>query len=140
MEGEIMRKSLFILSIFILSAVVALPSVFGQKSERVKFKSGVTEATISGKLNGYKDKKVYVIKVLKGQTLTTEQVSSASSLHYISVSIVNPAGEEISDADASCNNQKEVDPTEAGDYKITVYECAKADAWRGNFKLKVTVK
>jgi hypothetical protein len=133
-----MRKSFLILSIFILLALA--PCVFGQKSQRVTFRRGATETTISGKLNNFRDKKVYVIKVLKGQILQTDQIKSESSARYISVEITSPSGEDVSDRDASCNNLKEVSPTEAGDYTITVYECQKGDRWRGNFKLKVSVK
>ena len=133
-----MRKSFLILSIFILLAIA--PNVFGQKAQRVTFKRGATEKTISGKLNDFRDKKVYVIKVLKNQILQTGQIKSESSARYISVGITNPSGEDVSDRDASCNSLKEVKPTEAGDYTITVYECRKADRWRGNFKLKITVK
>ncbi|MGC2235651.1 MAG: hypothetical protein WA584_05795 [Pyrinomonadaceae bacterium] len=133
-----MRKSFLILSIFVLLAFA--PNVFGQKSQRITFSRGATEKTISGKLNGFKDKKIYVIKVLKGQTLNTEQIKSESSARYISVEITSPSGEDVTDSDASCNNMKEVNPTEAGDYVITVYECKKGDEFRGNFKLKVSVK
>jgi hypothetical protein len=129
-----MRKKLLILSVFILLALA--PNIFGQKAQRITFKRGATVAVVSGYLKSYKDQKVFVIRVRKGQTLNTEQVGS----NYITVGIESPSGEEINDADASCNNRKEITPTEAGDYKITVYECGKADEWRGTFKLKISVK
>ncbi|HEY0430138.1 MAG TPA: hypothetical protein VGC76_20310 [Pyrinomonadaceae bacterium] len=135
-----MRKVFLILSVFILMAFIALPGAFGQKKQRVKFGRGAVQTTISGKLNGYKDKQVYVIKVRKGQTLNTEQIKSDASTHYVTVEITSPSGEDVSDSDASCNDMKEVTPTAAGDYLITVYECQKADRWRGSFKLKVSVK
>lgn len=131
-----MRKSLLILLIFISSAFAA----FAQKPQRVTIKRGATTVTISGKLSGFKDKKVYVIKVLKGQMLNTEQIKTEASARYISVEITSPSGEDVTDSDASCNNLKEISPTEAGDYVITVYECKKGDEFRGSFKLKVTVK
>ena len=135
-----MRKGLLILSVFVLLALAAAPDAPGQKKQRVNFKPGAVQTTISGKLNNYKDRKVYVVKVRKGQTLNTEQIKSDASTHYVSVEITSPAGKDVSDSDASCNDVKEVGPTVAGDYRITVYECQKADAWRGSFKLRISVK
>lgn len=120
--------------------LAASSAIFAQSSSRVKFAKGATSANIVGKLNGFKDNKIYRIKVREGQTLNTEQIMNEASLHYISVSITDPSGADVTDSDASCNSRKEVTPTAAGDYVITVYECQKADKWRGSFKLKVTVK
>lgn len=108
--------------------------------ERINFAPGATSAVASGELKDYDDSKTFVIAVKKGQTLTTEQDKSDSSLHYITVYVKNPAGAGVGDSDASCNNRREITPTEAGDYQIQVVECKKADAWKGNFKLKVSVK
>ena len=80
-----------------------------------------------------------MVKVLQGQTLKTEQVKGDAG-RSITVSIKNPSGKVVGDSDASCNNRQEIKATVAGDYTITVYECQKADAWRGRFRLKVTVK
>ena len=126
--------------IVLLIVFAASIAVSAQKAARITLYGKATSATISGTLRGYEDKKVYVIRVAEGQTLSTEQIKAEASLRYVSVSIKNPAGEDVTDSDASCNNQKQVAPTVAGDYTITVYECQKADEWRGRFKLKVTVK
>lgn len=119
---------------------LASGAVFAQTAKRVRFDKGATSKIVSGKLNGYKSQTSFIVKVREGQTLNTEQIKSEASLHYITVSITNPSGEEVNDMDASCNNLQEISPTAAGDYTITIYECKKADAWRGGFKLKISVK
>jgi hypothetical protein len=135
-----MRKGPFILSILMMLALCAAPEAFGQKKQRVNFRRGATEKIIGGKLKNYDDRKVYLIKVRRGQTLDTEQIKSDASTHYVTVEIAGPAGADVSDSDASCNDRKKIAPTAAGDYRITVYECRKADAWRGAFKLRVSVR
>ena len=129
------------LRVLIATAFVFLISVevSAQKATRIEFYKDSTGATVSSSLRSYKDQKVYVVKVLQGQTLKTEQVKD-NSAHSITVSIKNPSGKVVGDSDASCNNRREITPTVAGDYTITVHECQKADAWRGRFRLKVTVK
>lgn len=134
-----MKRCLPILFVLIVT-FAASASIFAQKATRITFYKSSKAATVSSSLRSFKDKKVYVIKVRKGQTLNTEQIRAEASAHYISVSIKSPSGKDVTDSDASCNNRKEITPTEAGDYKITVYECQKADAWRGRFRLKVSVK
>ena len=127
----------------LIAAIVLLlagSAAFAQKTARLKFAKGATSVVASGRLNGYRDKKVFVLRLRRGQTLTTEQDKSDSSLHYVTVFIKNPGGAEVGDSDASCNNRREIAPTEAGDYRITVVECKKADPWRGKFKLLITVK
>ena len=120
--------------VFLISVEVS-----AQKATRIEFYKDSTGATVSSNLRNYKDRKVYVIKVRAGQTLKTEQIKGDST-RYVTVSIKNPSGKVVGDSDASCNNRKEITPTVAGDYTITIYECQKADEWRGRFRLKVTVK
>ena len=134
-----MKKYLPILIVLVV-VFSASTAVFAQPTKRINFYKKATAATVSSSLQNYKDKKVFVIKVRRGQSLRTEQVGVPSSSHYITVSIRNPAGETVGDSDASCNNRREIAPTATGDYTITVVQCRKADAWRGRFKLKVEVK
>lgn len=105
---------------------------------RIQFARGASSATVTGKLNGFDDEKNYVIAVGKGQSMTVEQVNPADK--RVTLGLTAPNGEDASDMDLSCNNKKAVSPTLAGDYSITVHECMKVDEWKGNFKLKVTVK
>lgn len=108
-----------------------------QAASRVRFARGAVSAVAAGSLNGYKDKRTFVIKVRAGQTLTTEQVGGRP----ITVEIIKPDGEPFEgNMDLSCHNRHEVTPTEAGDYRLVVTECQKADRWRGRFRLKVTVR
>ena len=135
-EVKIFRRGLIIaVFVFLISVEVS-----AQKATRIEFYKDSTGATVSSKLRSYKDRKVYVVKVRQGQTLKIEQIKDNSAANFITVSIKNPSGKVVGDSDASCNNRKEITPTVAGDYTITIYECQKADAWRGRFRLKVTVK
>lgn len=108
-----------------------------QKPARIRFARGAYGATVSASLNGYKDVRVFRIRVHAGQTIRTEQVGS---IHPITIYISDPAGDGVGDSDASCNNRREIAPTVAGDYLIRVVECQKADPWRGRFRFRVTVR
>lgn len=110
---------------------------FAQKQARINFAKGAVSAVVTGRLSGYRDSKSFVIRVRPGQTLRTAQVGD---LHDITVYIQGPGGDDTGDSDASCNNRREISPTEAGDYRITVVECRKADAWRGQFRFRISVR
>ncbi len=114
-------------------------SVFGQKTQRVKFAKGAISATVIGRLNNYDSKAVFIIRVKKGQTLTVQQIKVNNS-NYVTLIITSPSGEDVTDAEANCNSNKTIESTAVGDYQVNVTECAKADAWSGNFNLKFTVK
>ena len=109
-----------------------------EASIRVKFAPGAMSAVVNGKLSNYKDQETYLLEVRKGQTLQVEQLYPGNQ--RVTLGITAPNGEDASDMDLSCNNEKTVNPTLAGDYSISVHECMKADEWKGNFKLKITVK
>ena len=109
----------------------------GQNTSRIRFAPGAVKADVVGTLRGYRDRRTYVIKVRAGQTLRTEQIGNS---HHITIYIKDPAGEGVGDSDASCNNRREITPTESGDYRITVVECRKADPWRGRFRFRVSVR
>jgi transglutaminase/protease-like cytokinesis protein 3 len=134
-----MKKQFLILITFVLLAIPM--SSFGQKAVRVKFAKGATTAIATGNLQSYKSKAVvFVIRVKMGQTLSVEQLIPDNSNHYVTFGITNPSGEDVTDAEANCNNNKTIENTAAGDYRIEVTECTKADAWSGSFKIKFTVK
>ncbi len=136
-KGNVMK----LFSGLIMLVLLFVPiSVFGQKTQRVKFAKGATSANVTGRLNNYKSKVVFVIRVKEGQTLTVEQIKPDNSSNYVTLIITSPSGEDVSDAEANCNSNKTIESTAAGDYQINVTECMKADAWSGNFKLKFTVK
>ena len=134
-----MKEQFLILLALVLMAIPI--SSYGQKTTRVKFAKGATKAVATGNLNGYKSKSVvFVIRVKAGQTLRVEQLILSKNTHYITFRITNPSGKNATDGEANCNNRKTVENTSAGDYRIGVTECAKADEWRGSFKIKFTVR
>jgi hypothetical protein len=132
-----MRKFLMILPVFILLAFAAIPDAYGQAAQRITFKRGARSAVVTGSLYGFKGKKVYVIRVRAGQILKTGQIGSR---HPVTIAVLDPKGEIAADSDASCNDRKETEATVAGNYKIIVTECMKADPWRGSFKFRVRVE
>jgi hypothetical protein len=132
-----MRKTF---RIFALCFVLFAAATFAFSQKRITFEHGSKQTVVAGNLNGYRSKKVFVIRVRRGQTLRTEQVKTGASNRYITVYIKAPNGASVGDSDASCNNRREISPTRAGDYRIEVVECRKADPWRGSFRLKVRVE
>jgi hypothetical protein len=126
--------------LFIAAVIAALltSNALAQQTTRIKFRRGAIHADVSGTLNSFRSKRVFVIKVRDGQTLRTEQFGSAS--RRITIFVKDATGNDVGDADASCNDRKEVSPTVAGDYTIEVVECQKADPWRGRFTFRVTVR
>lgn len=132
-----------IITILLIIAALAL-STFARPVKRIKFRKGATKTTVTGYLNGYKDKQEYLIKVRAGQVLRVETEG-------LTVSIRSPRGETFFKSDLSCHSdaattedysdrQKGSNKTVAGDYKITVTECLKADPFKGKFKMTVRVK
>lgn len=122
---------------FLLIAIgVGSVEIRAQSAARIKFKRGAISSTVVDSMKGYEDSKTYVIEVRAGQTLSTQQTGT----NNITLSIKDPNGDDVTDADASCNNRKSVSPTIAGEYTITVVQCQKADEWNGTFKFRVTVR
>ncbi len=124
--------------VLVLLLGVASAVVSSQTPTRIKFSRGSVKAKVSGTLNSYRSMRVYVLRVRAGQTLTTEQIGS--SARRVTIFVKDPNGNDVGDSDASCNNRREISPTEAGDYTIEVVECRKADPWRGGFTFRVTVR
>lgn len=125
--------SLIAIMLIILSASNDL-----RAQTRIRFARGAARADVSGTLNGFRSKRTYVIRVRSGQTLRTQQVGGAG--RPITIAIKDSDGNYVGDSDASCNNRKEISPTDAGEYTIEVVECQKADPWRGRFTFRVTVR
>ena len=124
--------------IIFAAAILSVSTVAAsaQSVTRITFAHGATSKVVTGTLNGYKSHRTYVIRVKKGQTLTTEAVKN-----FITIGVEAPPGSTYEqDMAADCHDKNEVNPTARGDYKITVTECMKADRWRGTFKFRVTVQ
>lgn len=127
----------------ILVPVVAILLLFSsaslaQSQTRIKFRRGAVGVSLSGTLNSFRGKRSFLIRVRAGQTLKTEQIGSGT--RPVTIFVKDPNGNEVGDSDASCNNRREISPTEVGDYTIEVVECQKADPWRGRFTFRVTVR
>lgn len=120
--------------VFMLMLFAFQSAVTAQTAKRITFKKGATKAVVTGKFSGYKSKQTYVLRVREGQTLKVDSKNS------VTLAVLDPAGEDAMDRDLSCNSRAEISPTVAGDYTIIVVECQKADPWRGNFKLNISVK
>ena len=117
--------------------MIAASSAFSQAQKRIELARGATSTIVTGTLNGYNDKQTYVIKVRRGQTLTTESAGD----NHITVDIKPPRGARYeADLAADCHDRHRAPRTAAGDYIITVTECRKADRWRGRFRLRVGVR
>jgi hypothetical protein len=118
-----------------LCLIVLSLSIFAKPAyKRIYFKNGATKLVVTGKLNGYKGEVNYVIRLRAGQTL---KISSNKS---ITLGVADKSGEDVVDRAANCNGSANISPTVAGDYKISVVECMKADPWKGTFKLFISVK
>lgn len=113
--------------------------VVGDSAERISFAKGKSNATVSGNLSGFDDEKNYVMTVGKGQTMTVKSLDKQSD-GRVSLYITDPKGENANDMDLSCHSNATVKPTLAGDYKIQVVECKKADPWKGKYTFSVNVK
>ncbi|MBV9240805.1 MAG: hypothetical protein JO314_02255 [Acidobacteria bacterium] len=124
---------------FLAAAVVSMCGIgaSAQQPTRITFAKGQTKKIVTGTLRGYKSKRTFVVRVRKGQTLTTESINS-----QITIRVDAPKGAPKYEQDmaADCHDRNEVSPTGSGDYKITVTECMKADAWKGTFRFKLTIK
>jgi hypothetical protein len=114
--------------------IVLSASVFAKPATRIKFAKGATKVIVNGKLSSYKDLEKYVVRLRAGQRM------QISGNRYITLSVFAPNGEDVTDRAANCNGTADISPTVAGDYKIEVTECLKADAWKGNYKLTLKVK
>lgn len=113
---------------------LGISTISAKPVKRIYFKKGATKAVVSGMMNGFKSKDTYILRAREGQTLKVDSNRS------VTLAVVDPAGEDVMDRDLSCNGRAEISPTVAGDYKIIVVECMKADPWRGTYKLNVSVK
>jgi hypothetical protein len=115
----------------------AATSVSAQRATRVNFKRGAHSAVITGHLSGYKGSKVFLIRVRAGQTMKVEGIGN----HAVSTFLEGPPGSNYEqDMAADCHSYANVESTDAGDYKLTVQECSKADPWKGTFKVRITVR
>ena len=130
-------KKLILLSIVALVLTAAAGTVSAQRATRVNFRRGAHSAVVTGYLSSYKQSKTFVIRVRAGQTMKIEGIGD----HAVSTFLEGPPESNYEqDMAADCHSVADVDRTDAGDYKLTVQECTKADRWRGTFKVRITVR
>lgn len=128
-------KKLILIAFAIATLSICSAAISAQVT-RISFARGATSKVVTGTLNGWKSHRTYVIRVKKGQTLTTEAVKN-----FITIGVEAPPGSTYEqDMAADCHDKNDVSPTARGDYRITVTECKKAVRWRGTFKFRVTVQ
>jgi hypothetical protein len=130
-------KKLIILAVLALALATAASTVSAQRATRVIFRRGAHSAVVTGYLSDYKGAKVFLIRVRSGQKMKVEGIGNRA----VSTFLEGPPGSNYSqDMAADCHSRADVDSTDAGDYKLTVQECSKADRWRGTFKVRITVR
>lgn len=105
---------------------------------RIQFEAGAVSAQVPGNLAGFDDENEFVIDVAEGQVMSVRK--SVKDKERISVQIISPIGENVTDMDAGCNGDKTVNIGMSGDYSILVTQCLKADPWNSDYVLDVTVR
>ncbi len=122
--------------IFIVLPITQVDSAAKQPLRRIKFKAGAVTSRVKGRLSGQNDVAHFVIRVRAGQRMHVSVESK--QLGNPQIDVIFPSGEHM-DRDMQ-GTQFDTDSTEAGDYRINVYEGRKADPSNGIFYLKVEVR
>lgn len=127
-----MKKRCLLIALVLIT--FSIPT-FAQRPVRVAFKRGATSTVLTGRLNGYKGSRVFLLRVREGQTLKVKAIKGS-----VSIWIQVPPGSVEQDLAADCHSRSEISPTARGDYKLTIQECQKTDPWKGIFKVRLSVK
>ena len=130
-------KKLILLALVAMTLGISATAVVAQRATRVNFRRGTHSTVITGYLSGYKSSKVFVIRVRARQRMTIEAIGN----RIVSTLLEGPPGSNYEqDMAADCHSHAEAEPTDAGDYKLTVAECQKADPFKGTFRVRITVR
>lgn len=130
-------KKLIVLIVLALGIAISTSIVSAQRATRVNFRRGSHSAVVTGYLAGYKSERNFLIRVRAGQKMTIESIGT----NGVSTFLEGPPGSNYQqDMAADCHDHAEADPTDAGDYKLSVVECQKADRWKGTFRVRITVR
>ncbi len=138
MKRKIPASSLLFSVIALTVLVLSATQVYAARKQpvrRVRFKRGATSATVRGRLTGWNDIARYVVRVRPHQHMHVS-VDSAD-LGNPQIDVTFPSGRSM-DRDMQ-GTQFDEESTEAGDYRIDVYEGRKADPSRGTFTLTIEV-
>lgn len=129
-----MRFRHFALAVALLSPVVLVEPAHAAAVKPIVFARGAYSATVSGKWKNASDSQVFTLKVLPKQTI------HAVGAKGTTIFIVDPKGNDVSDAAANCNSDKTVKPTMAGHYVITLSPCLKVDPVPKTYRMTVNVR
>lgn len=110
-----------LIRISLLFSFILLLSAAAGAQTRVKFAPGATSKVMTGTMSGFSSKRVFLIRVKRGQKMTVEQARGSHPITIIEIR--DPLGNDVTDMDASCNSKKWVSPTKRGDYRVTIQEC-----------------
>lgn len=124
---------------FFVALLIFADTASAQQYSRIRFAKGSVAKTVYGTLHNYNGKRIFKLRVRAGQTISYEQRRGKED-RIVTILVYDPAGENVNDMDASCNNRGEITPTVSGDYRFEVFECQKADEWSGSFSFRVTVR
>ena len=130
MKLSILRQFFALLVLLVVVNTVSAAPVY-----RIRFARGAVSATVGGTLYGQHSKRHYILRVRAGQRMKVHVTSI--QLTNPQIDVIFPNGEHM-DRDMQ-GTQFETDSTQAGDYRIVVYEGLKGDPGRGKFKLWVEV-
>ena len=102
---------------------------------RIKFKLGATKVAVVGRLRGQNDRVHYLLRVRANQHMHISVDSTR--LTNPQIDVVFPSGENM-ERDMQ-GTQFDTDATQAGDYRIDVFEGRKGAPSNGTFVLRITV-
>ena len=122
--------------ILIILPTTQVDSSAKRRVHRIKFKTGETTARVRGRLLGQNDVAHYVLRVRARQRMHVEVESE--QLGNPQIDVIFPSGKRM-ERDMQ-GTRFETESTEAGDYRIKVYEGRKADPSAGDFYLKIDVR
>ena len=109
-------KRVTFLVVAIVFVMIAATSAFSQVPKRIQLARGAASSVVLGTLNGYNDKRTFVIKLRRGQTLTTESAGD----NHITVDIKPPRGARYeADLAADCHDRHRVPRSAPADGSIT---------------------
>lgn len=138
MKISVLKACLFLTGL----SVVTLTACNADKAPKAENENVVAVETakqiFTGSLDGFDTELVHVISAKAGQTVMVAQKDAGEN--RVSFNITDSKGENVSDMEASCNNNQTFKPVSTGDYTVKVWECMKADPWTGTYTLVVTVK
>jgi hypothetical protein len=120
----------------ILTLLVLPLSIFAQGTERVRFQSGHSSATLKGRIVGFNTKD-YVVGAQAGQAMSLRLSSSNTSTYFVIYSINGRA------TDMNETREWSEDLSESGDYLIRVFMMRSAARLKGaaaNFTLSISIK